>query len=420
MRKIVGLNLFLGFLFLFLLFDNSAVKGVDYKEVCKQTITAGVGEYRQCHDNYIYLIDDKDKSSHITSTLKLNTDEQILYVGKIDGIDTFYTLSFQFFGVIYDERALSKSDMNYWADISFNGVVVYDGAFEDTWLIDQSEIQRVTLYDEQGTYLIRHFIGGKMTNKIKVIIPSKTDYSVDIAVAKYGEKNLYSNNLIGKTDNLVFDVVGGLYGFSKKVDVSVNACEFVVRFNKKLVIDNSEFSSCLKYNDINNVMIVIYNGFNKGVKFKYSFNLNSNNVSIKLEDSISAVETSSRRVLIHAYAGNGKNLKEEYSLYYWSENADDKLTYKDFMSNYENSQYKGVYSISRGVILRDAVGTYYLYALAVDDDSNVVVRSEEYVLKKKERLNKIMTKDIIYVGGLIVLAVAPIVIYLLVRGKDTD
>ena len=40
------------------------------------------------------------------------------------------------------------------------------------------------------------------------------------------------------------------------------------------------------------------------------------------------------------------------------------MKYEEFLSNYENSRYRGVYSSSKGVILRDAEGTYYLYALA--------------------------------------------------------
>ena len=153
--------------------------------------------------------------------------------------------------------------------------------------------------------------------------------------------------------------------------------------------------------------LTVYNGFNKGKTFKYSFSLNSNDVSIKLENSVSAIETSSRRLVIKAYAGSGKTLDTHYNLYYWSKNPDDKLTYQDFMTNYEASKNKGNYNESRGVILRETVGVYYLYALAKDDDSTVVVRSDEYVLKEEARLTKIILKDVIFVGGLIVLAALP-------------
>ena len=58
--------------------------------------------------------------------------------------------------------------------------------------------------------------------------------------------------------------------------------------------------------------------------------------------------------------------------------------------------------------------------MAKDDDSTVVVRSDEYVLKKKEKLNKIVMNDVVIVSVLGALAIIPICIYLGIRGKDTD
>ena len=90
------------------------------------------------------------------------------------------------------------------------------------------------------------------------------------------------------------------------------------------------------------------------------------------------------------------------------------------MSNYEKSENKGSYSGNKGVILREKEGTYYLYALAVDNDSQVVVRSDKYVLKMKDKLNRIIVKDVVFVIALIFGAILPIVIYLFIREKDTD
>ena len=58
--------------------------------------------------------------------------------------------------------------------------------------------------------------------------------------------------------------------------------------------------------------------------------------------------------------------------------------------------------------------------MARDDDSTIVVRSDEYVLKKKEKLNKIVMNDVVIVSVLGALAIIPICIYLGIRGKDTD
>ena len=101
----------------------------------------------------------------------------------------------------------------------------------------------------------------------------------------------------------------------------------------------------------------------------------------------SEVISSSRRIVINAIAGKGKQLNENLSLYYWSKNPNDGLNYSDFMVNYEKSENKGTYNSTSGVILRNEEGTYYLYALAKDGNSEIVVRSDEYVLKKKEKLN---------------------------------
>jgi hypothetical protein len=137
-----------------------------------------------------------------------------------------------------------------------------------------------------------------------------------------------------------------------------------------------------------------------------------------MENSVSKLETSSRRILVNAKAGNGKTLNEKYSLYYWSTNPSDNLDYDSFMENYNKSMYKGAYSSSKGVILRNTVGTYYLYALAKDDDSTLVVRSDEYILKESKTLNKIIIDDVIIVCILGVLSISSVAIYIIIRIKE--
>ena len=176
---------------------------------------------------------------------------------------------------------------------------------------------------------------------------------------------------------------------------------------------------CLKRNEKNALNITLYNGFNEPAIFKYKFNLVSEKITINLESTVSKLETSSRRILINAKAGNGKELDKNYSLYYWSTSSTDGLNYEDFMENYKNSKYKGTYSDSKGVILRNTEGVYYLYALAKDDDSSTVVKSDEYVLKESQKLNKVIIDDVIIVCVLGILALLPIVVYLVTRVKDT-
>ena len=113
-------------------------------------------------------------------------------------------------------------------------------------------------------------------------------------------------------------------------------------------------------------------------------------------------------------------MNKNYNLYYWSSSPNDALTYNEFMKNYTNSGYKGTYTENKGVILRNAEGVYYLYALAKDDDSTVVVRSSEYVLKKSEAINKITRADVIIFSIMAVGAFSPIFIYLCIRGKDME
>jgi hypothetical protein len=409
--------------FLFILFNSHEnINAGIYDKACKDTIIANKGTYKNCGNEYIHTLpEEKEYSSGFRSTEKMSGDDtRILYVGPINGIDTFYSTGFFYYPVVYDNREAFNNDKNYWTTVSRNGQIVYDGSFKDNILLDQSEKSFCRNFNLEGTYLIKQYIGSRVVNTLKVIVVSKEDLSLSVENIKYGDKHISENSLLGKGENLNLTITGGTFGYEKEINVKVNECSFNVPFSKQLIIDNSDFRKCLKYNEKNHLSLTIYNGFNKSRTFKYGFVLNSNNVSIKMKDSISAIETSSRRVLIQSFAGSGKNLNEEFNLYYWSTNPNDKLTYEDFLINYENSDNRGAYSSKKGVILRETEGTYYLYALAKDDDSAIVVRSDEYVLKKKDLLNRIIMHDLIFVLGLCVLAIIPVVVYLFIRGKDTD
>ena len=93
------------------------------------------------------------------------------------------------------------------------------------------------------------------------------------------------------------------------------------------------------------------------------------------------------------------------------------MKYEDFLINYANSEYKGSYSEDKGVILRNTSGTYYLYALAKDDVSYVVSRSEGYILDDGGFKVSYSVNDGILIVSLLILAIAPISIYLFIRKK---
>lgn len=416
MKRIIVM--FASLIFCFLV-DSFEVEAYDYHSVCKEKISAENGTYGKCGDNHIYLIDDMERSSHFVSTLKLRDESQILYAGKIDGIDTFYSNGFYYYSVIYDNQKIGQTDMNYWTDIILDNVLIYDSSFKDI-IMDQSKDFPVYFIKKKGTYLIRQHVGNEIVNVIKMIVIDKKDYSLDVEDVKYDGKNINSGKLIGINGDLSFSLTGGKYGFNKTIKVEVNSCSSIVEYSKNIVVSNDKFRACLKYNVNNKIDITVSNGLGNKRVFSYNLKLLSNDVSISLENSVSAVETSSRRIVINAKAGTGKKLNENLSLYYWSKSANDGLNYQDFLKNYDESRYRGIYSADKGVILRNTVGTYYLYALAVDDDSIVVVRSDEYILKKKDRLNNIRANDIIFFVGLAVLSILPIVIYINIRGKDTD
>ena len=392
-----------------------------YSSVCNENVEAEGKTYKNCGNGYIHTLpDDKERSSGFRSTRKFGGDEsRTIYIGKENNIDTFYTMGFYYYSVVYDDMSIANSDKNYWTTVSINGWIAHNSSFEDIPFVDQSKKIGNIFFNVEGEYLIKQYIGNEVVNVLRVYVIGKQESDVGVASVKYGNKDIDSLNLIGLDSDFTIEMSGGKYGFGENVDVSINSCSFAYPFAKSLMIYNKDIKSCLNYKS-NNLSLSIYNGFGGKEIFKYSFNINSNDVFIKLEDSVSEVETSSRRVLIKAYAGEGKEIDEQYNLYYWSMNPDDSLSYESFIKNYENSAYKGTYSSHKGVILRNAVGTYYLYALAKDDDSVAVVRSDEYILKEEKILNEIMLEDTMLVLGLCVGAVLPIVIYLIIRGKDTD
>jgi len=403
-------------------FDNFIVSA-NYNDVCSgERIQAKVGTYIRCENNNIYLLKNNvNKSSYIVANRDIELNNQILYAGKIDGIDTFYSTAFNYYSVVHDESNIISFKGDAWSDISINGVVFYSGKFNDNVLINQSSQSFVTeFFDEKGTYLIRQYVDGDLYNVIKIIVVDRDDLKVGISEVRYGGELINSNNLAYQKENkFKINIIGGDYGFDNNVNIKINECSLDVIFKYDLEISGDKINECLKQNDTNKLSITINNGLKKGKIFKYDFYLSGKNASIKLEDSFTNLSSSSRRIVIKASPGLNKTLDNDLCLYYWSKSPDDKLTYKDFMTNYELSENKGTYTSNKGVILRGNYGTYYLYAIAKDEESIVVVRSDEYIIEKNTRINRVVKGDIIFVLGLCVCAFVPIIIYVFVRGKDT-
>lgn len=412
--------MFISIIVLFLLFTTFQVSASYYDYCNEVVIETGENMYYDCGDNAIYLMENnKEKSSFIYAGKNLGIKNKLLYVGKVSGLDTFYASAFNFYAVVYDDRPFLGHGDDMWASVVINNVSVYDGSFENSLLFDKSSKIKKPLYNEIGTYIIKQYINGNISNAIRVIIPSKDDFGISVVSYKYGSIDMDGKSAISKYEDIKFAISGGKYGYPKSVNVRVNDCKINLDFSESLVIRNDLFEECLKYNENNKVELVLYNGLNKKKIFNYSFVINSEDVSIKLESSVSKLSTSSRRIVIKAKAGVGKELESDSNLYYWSTNADDKLTYEDFLSNYEKSENKGIYTLNKGVILRNSEGTYYLYALAKDADSYAVVRSDPYILNDGHSVNKVIYKDFILVIALCLTALVPVIIYLFVRGKDT-
>ena len=390
-----------------------------YDDVCiGEEIETNSINYKKCDNGIIYLLPGNEHSSYIISIEDADRNKQILYAGKQNGLETFYTTRFNLYSVVYDDRGLFSGDENYWMDLSINGVVKYSGKFNDNLLVDESE-KKFTIYSEVGTYLLRQYYKNEIVSAIRVVVVNRLDADLLIDSAYYGPTDLNNKEIVKNESNLVFNIGGGKYGFDSVVNVIVNSCDMEVEFSKSIVINNENFSSCLIDNDDNKVSVTLSNGLGMKKTVTYEFELVGESVSIKLENNISTLTTNSRRIVIKASAGKDSELDASYSLYYWSKNPNDGLNYNDFMINYAKSDNKGTYNSTSGVILRNEEGTYYLYALAKDGNSEIVVRSDEYILTNKRGVNRVSKSNVIFVAVMVVIAALPIFVYLLIREKDT-
>lgn len=419
MKKIIRvLAFFILFLMMGVFVDDVVM--ASYEDICSEKIETEDGYVYNCEKNIIYIDPSDSKSSYMIASNRYMSKNRILYAGVVDGLDTFYSTSFSYYRVVYDDRGLFTSSKSKYSDISINGEMVYNGKFKDNLLVDNSVEGFLPYFDEKGTYLIRHYVNSKVVRSIRMIVIDEKDNDLKVSAAFYGNESLDSKEMVYSNSNLRFVISGGKYGIGDNVTININECVIDKSYNKELILYTEEFGKCLINNGVNKISVTLVNGLNDTIDFSYKLNFINQDVTIRLVDSISKIETSSRRILIVPTAGKGKTLDEDSNLYYWSTSSSDKLTYEDFMYNYDNSKYKGTYSSNKGVILRNEDGTFYLYALASDGESYSVVRSDEYVLTKTTFINRVTKSDIILVVFLFIFASLPIFVYLIIRGKDTE
>ena len=370
-------------------------------------------DYYDCESFAYTYYEDPINSSMIVA---LNDDSSILYLGKKEGIDIFYANGFRYYNVTYDDRG--KDDNNVWSVISSKGITLFDGSFKDSIFIDDSHhgYYRSYLYDD--VYTIRQYVNnGELYRTI--VVYNVYSNKIDFKDAYYDEDIL--------DDSIVNEVLDATRNFSvsleskygvKSATTKINGVEVESSLNNNNVyIDKQIVNANLIKGKTNTIEVKVMDYFGKVVSKKYKMLFLNNDVSISFSTLTSVVESSSRRIVINASPGKGKEIDNDYCWYYWSKSEDDSLVYDEFLKNYASSSYKGSYSEDKGVILRNTSGTYYLYALAKDDDSYIVVRSEGYVLNNNGYKVNYSVGDAILVVSLLILCIAPISIYLYIRKK---
>lgn len=381
--------------------------------------------YRFCDDkientnyydcgNYIYTYyEDTLHSSMIYSS---DEDASILYAGEKDGVSIFYSNGFKYYNFSYDDR--SNKDNNLWSIISHRGKVIYDGSFNDSWLIDDSHhgLYYYTLYAD--VYTIRQYANdGKLYRTIAIY--NIGEGSIDFIKTLYDGVEFSADiiNEVYEAKQGISIETNSMYGIkSVSANIDGNYIDATI-IGKKVLIDKDSLNPHLSKSSVVELEVELQDYLLIKSKKVFSIKMVSDNVQIKFSTMSVDSKMPSRRIVIEATSGKNKALDTDYCWYYWSKSPDDSLQYDDFLVNYAKSSYKGSYSEDKGVILRNTSGTYYLYALAKDDDSWIVERSEGYVLNNKSNKVEYTIGDAILIVSLLIICVAPISIYLFIRKK---
>ena len=377
---------------------------------CNNPIAAT--NYYDC-GNYIYTYyEDVDHSSIIYSS---DVTSSIIYAGEEEGMSVFFASGMRFYNRSYDDRSLNNN--NLWTVVTTRGKEVFNGEFKDTLLLDDSHEDFYYYPLNRDVYTFRQYNNNGELYRTIVIFNVNKDM-LEINDVKYDTLllNSYSQNVL-KAENGISGEAVSKYGI-ERVSASINGSDLKLSFDGKYFkINKEQINNHLKSGEEYEIEITAINYLGGECKRKYQVKLVTNDVAIKFSTMTSVVESTSRRIVIDAQAGLGKTLDKDYCWYYWSTSGDDSLLYDDFLTNYANSAHKGSYSEDKGVILRNTSGTYYLYALAKDDDSWVVEKSEGYVLNNTPHLSEFENEDVIIIAILALLTLIPVVIYMGISKK---
>lgn len=370
-------------------------------------------DYYDC-GRYIYSYYEDTLNS--TMLFTLGDDESFLYAGKRDGVDVFYADGFKYYNVSYDDR--SDSNNNRWSVISTRGKVVYNGSFSDSGLIDDGH--RGTYYYNmyKDVYALRQY--SKKDGLIRtLVIYNVEDQSISLSDIKYDGREITSdsiNEVLESNDGISMKINSN-YGI-RKIAITLDDVNVDYDYRDgRVFISKEDINSKLVKGKPIVLKVTVTNYFGYDVETEYSLKLLNYNVSISFETLSSVNKSNSRRIVINAIAGKDKKIDKAYCWYYWSTSDDDSLQYEDFLVNYTNSEHKGSYSQDKGVILRNTSGKYYLYALAKDDDSFIIERSEGYDLNNKTGQVKHTISDAIFLVSLAIVAIIPVSIYLSIRKR---
>lgn len=376
-------------------------------------------DYYNCGDRVYTYHGPKERSSMLLAI----PGYTIVYAGEMDGYSIFYANGLRYYNRTYDDR--TSSNNNIWTTISREGKLIFSGEFDDSWIVDETH---EGFYNEgdplgDGIYeVIQYNNNGSVYKKLIVYNISKTIsniYNTRILSFEYDGKAIEEENAVDviELQNKLAIKIGTNFGI-KKVSIKVNDIETKdYSISKNTIIFGPNFNNIVSRGNTNKIKIIVENYLGFSVTKTYYINALSSNVSINFASISSEVISSSRRIVINADAGIGGKLDRDYCWYYWSTNPNDSLKYEDFLINYARSEYKGSYSEDKGVILRNTAGTYYLYALAKDEDSYIVSRSEGYTLDDTGFYVSYSEYDAILVVSLLIIAIIPISIYLFIRKR---
>ena len=368
--------------------------------------------YYDCGNQIYTYYEDKEHSSIIYS---LDENASIIYAGEEEGMSVFFASKMRFYNKSYDDRGFDNN--NLWTVITTKGKEVFNGEFKDTLLLDDSHEDFYFFTLKREVYTFRQYANNGRLHRTIVIFNVDKDM-LDIDNVKYDDTLIYtsSQNVLITEKGINGEAVSK-YGI-KSVTANINGNNVDVLFDGRYFkIESNQVNIYLNKGEDSSIEITATNYLGGAQTKKYKVKLVTNNVAIKFSTMTSVVESTSRRIVIDAQAGLGKKLDKDYCWYYWSTSGDDSLSYDDFLLNYANSDYKGSYSEDKGVILRNTTGTYYLYALAKDDDSWVVEKSEGYVLNSTQHLSTFERDDVIIVAILALLTLLPVVIYMGISKK---